>query len=70
MQECSGLAPTGVSDAGTWRALLGADATPADAYALEAHDETDEDLSEAGERMWMLGEQRWSRPVLNKSMRP
>ena len=65
-----GLVPTGVSDAGTWLVLLGQHAVPVDAYSLQANDETDDDLSEESERMWMIGEQRWSQPVKNKSIRP
>ena len=63
MQECSGLQATGVTDAATWKALLGADAQPAHLAYLRADDATDEDLSEIGDRVWLLGEQRWARKL-------
>ena len=52
-----------MADAATWRALLGADARPAHLADLRADDATDEDLSEIGNRVWLLGEQRWARKM-------
>ena len=63
VQECVGLQATGVADAHTWKALLGAEAEPAHLADLRADDATDEDLSEIGERVWLLGEQRWARSM-------
>ena len=63
LQECAGLQGTGVADAQTWKALLGADAEPAHLADLRADDATDEDLSEIGDRVWLLGEQRWARKL-------
>ena len=62
-QECAGLQATGVTDGHTWKALLGADAEPAHLANLIADDATDEDLSEIGDRVWLLGEQRWARKL-------
>ena len=63
MQECAGLQATGVSDSQTWKALLGANAEPEHLADLKADDATDEDLSEIGNRVWLLGEQRWARKL-------
>ncbi len=63
LQECAGLQPTGVADSHTWKALLGADAEPGHLADLRADDATDEDLSEIGDRVWLLGEQRWARKL-------
>ena len=63
LQECAGLQATGVADARTWKALLGAEAELAHLADLKADDATDEDLSEIGDRVWLLGEQRWARKL-------
>ena len=52
-----------MADANTWKALLGTDAEPAHLANLTADDATDEDLSEIGDRVWLLGEQRWARKL-------
>ncbi|EIE27431.1 hypothetical protein COCSUDRAFT_45859 [Coccomyxa subellipsoidea C-169] len=57
-QACNGLSETGVSDAATWKALLGPDACPSDVLELKSGDDTDDDLQE-GDTVWLLGEQRW-----------
>jgi hypothetical protein len=57
-QACNGLAETGVSDEATWKALLGASASPSDVLELKSGDDTDDDLQE-NDRVWLLGEQRW-----------
>jgi hypothetical protein len=69
-QACGGLPETGVTCARTWRALLGPDARPEDLERPVEKDEGtyDEDLTlAAGEgRVWLLGEQRWARPLPSK----
>jgi hypothetical protein len=55
-----------VCDERTWLALLGRDASPDMIDALRADDSEYEDdmAAEHGEgAVWLLGEQRWSRPV-------
>jgi hypothetical protein len=59
LQACTGLAETGVSDAATWKSLLGPDAKPSDVLSIKSGDSTDEDLEASGDRVWLLGEQRW-----------
>jgi peptidoglycan hydrolase-like protein with peptidoglycan-binding domain len=63
-QGINGLPETGVSDAGTWQALLGEAAQPADLVNLSANNaQYDDDMSGHSDSVWLLGEQRWSRPV-------
>lgn len=57
-QACNELSETGVADAATWKALLGADAQPSDIIHIKSGDITDEDM-QGTERVWLLGEQRW-----------
>eukprot|EP00887_Chlorella_sp_A99_P007821 scaffold20.g7821.t1 len=50
----------GVCDTGTWQALLGPGASPADIVSLRSEDsELEEDLTEQSDRVWLIGEQRW-----------
>jgi len=60
-QACSGLPESGVVDPGTWKALLGADAVPAEVDRLRSGASDDEDLADVqnGGRVWLMGEQRW-----------
>ena len=63
-QACAGIAESGVCDERTWRALLGDDAMPDEILALKSQDyEQDMTEQEAAGSVWLLGEQRWSRPV-------
>ena len=80
-QACNGLPETGVTCARTWVVLLGTDARPEDlekkpeggkgegAEGGGGGDSFEDDLTlEAGEgRVWLLGEQRWSRPIPKSS---
>ncbi|WIA23572.1 hypothetical protein OEZ85_000291 [Tetradesmus obliquus] len=64
-QACNGLPESGATDERTWLALLGADATPNQLQELRGEESSyEEDMAEpeAG-AVWLLGEQRWSRPV-------
>lgn len=60
-QACSGLPESGVCDALTWRALLGPDATPEGIDLVFSGDSDDEDMEETEGRVYLLGEQRWSK---------
>jgi hypothetical protein len=63
-QACAGIAESSVCDERTWRALLGDNAMPDDILALKSQDyEQDMTEQEAAGAVWLLGEQRWSRPV-------
>lgn len=65
-QACNGLPETGVSDTATWLALLGKDAQPAGLLDLHAKDPVYDDDMEGHNHdgaVWLLGEQRWSRPT-------
>jgi len=69
-QACSGIPETGVVDRETWLKLLGnPKARPEDIQGLKTDDSFDEDLTEEGpsagqaNRVWLIGEQRWSRPM-------
>ncbi len=59
MQACNNIAETGITDEATWKALLGSDASPSDILALKSGDNTDDDLQEGVDMVWLLGEQRW-----------
>ncbi|WIA44064.1 hypothetical protein OEZ86_010425 [Tetradesmus obliquus] len=64
-QACNGLPESGATDERTWLALLGPEATPDQLQELRGEESSyEEDLAEpeAG-AVWLLGEQRWSRPV-------
>ena len=63
------LPQTGVCDQQTWLALLGPNATPEDIkrVKLEGNDEDgaaeyDTDMTDSTGRVWLIGEQRWSKP--------
>jgi peptidoglycan hydrolase-like protein with peptidoglycan-binding domain len=63
------LPQTGVCDQQTWLALLGPNATPEDIkrVKLEGNDEYgaaeyDTDMTDSTGRVWLIGEQRWSKP--------
>lgn len=58
MQACNNLSETGVADSATWKSLLGPNAQPSDLADVRSGDRTDEDM-QGGERVWLLGEQRW-----------
>jgi peptidoglycan hydrolase-like protein with peptidoglycan-binding domain len=58
-QACNGLPESGVSCAATWRLLLGEGATPGDLATLRSGNSDDEDLEFQGDRVWLIGEQRW-----------
>lgn len=59
-QACSGRPESGVCDTGTWQALLGPGASPADIVSLRSEDsELEKDLTEQSDRVWLIGEQRW-----------
>lgn len=61
-QACEGLPETGVSDARTWRRLMGSEnARPEDITNVCSGDSNDEDLEDMTGRVWLLGEQRWAR---------
>lgn len=64
-QASAGLAESGVCDESTWLALLGGDAHPSLVDELR-HDDPDYEMDLGGQAegaLWLLGEQRWSRPV-------
>eukprot|EP01024_Parvocaulis_polyphysoides_P044370 TRINITY_DN4086_c0_g1_i7.p1 TRINITY_DN4086_c0_g1~~TRINITY_DN4086_c0_g1_i7.p1 ORF type:complete len:633 (+),score=134.51 TRINITY_DN4086_c0_g1_i7:104-1900(+) len=61
-QECNSLPVSGVSDANSWKALLGQNAAPEDVAKIKAGDDTDQDMSDQNGRIWLMGEQRWSDP--------
>lgn len=55
LQGMNGLPETGVSDAGTWRALLGQSAQPADLADLHSKEaQFDDDMSEHTSSVWLL----------------
>jgi peptidoglycan hydrolase-like protein with peptidoglycan-binding domain len=64
-QASSKLPESGVCDERTWLALLGAGAQPRMVDELKADDsEFEDDMAAPHEgAVWLLGEQRWSRPV-------
>eukprot|EP01025_Chloroclados_australasicus_P011982 TRINITY_DN1541_c0_g2_i3.p2 TRINITY_DN1541_c0_g2~~TRINITY_DN1541_c0_g2_i3.p2 ORF type:complete len:641 (-),score=117.30 TRINITY_DN1541_c0_g2_i3:455-2377(-) len=61
-QACSSLPVSGVCDETCWKALLGDMAMPADIYDIQAGDASDDDMSDQDNRIWLMGEQRWSDP--------
>lgn len=75
MQSSEGLPESGVSDIGTWLALLGPSAQPGDILSVvraarqgDGDDDGDEsagfgdDMTESnGRGVWLLGEQRWEK---------
>ena len=61
-QACNGLPQTGLVDDDTWLVLLGPSARPQDVDFLFSEDETDTDMLSNKRGVWLLGEQRWSRP--------
>ncbi len=55
MQGMNGLPETGVSDAATWRALLGETAQPADLLDLHANNtQYDDDMAGHQDAIWLL----------------
>lgn len=62
-QACQGLAESGVADAVVWQKLLGPGAVPSDIRSMKSGESDDDDLADDGdgERVWLLGEQRWER---------
>jgi hypothetical protein len=72
-QACGGLAETGVTCVRTWRLLLGEDARPEDLEKSPSSSDGEggddafaDDLGKIASsegRVWLLGEQRWSRPI-------
>ena len=69
-QACSGLPETGIVCVHTWGKLVLADAPPPnfdEAAACHEGEEFCEDLSEGGQGLvYLVGEQRWSRPIPRK----
>ncbi|KAF6259771.1 hypothetical protein COO60DRAFT_1700641 [Scenedesmus sp. NREL 46B-D3] len=65
LQACNGLPESGATDERTWLALLGPEATPAQLQELRGDESMYEDDMAASEEgaVWLLGEQRWSRPL-------
>lgn len=61
LQACSSLAETGVVDGQTWMKLLGEESTP-DMLTLLTN-EYEDDLADNQGAVWLVGEQRWSRPA-------
>ena len=61
VQACSGLPETGVVDSDTWIKLLGEDASPDKLATLT--NEYEDDLTDSQGAVWLIGEQRWSRPA-------
>ena len=62
MQATANLPESGVCTSDTWQALLGPNATPADAKMLIMNDATDDDMTADHEGMvYLVGEQRWAR---------
>jgi Putative peptidoglycan binding domain len=64
-QACSGLPESGVTDEATWQALLGPGAAPADLVNVVGSESSyEDDMTQPEEgAVWLIGEQRWSRPV-------
>lgn len=69
-QASANLPESGVCDARSWQALLGASAVPSDIYSVrsmgseeegEGGTEFDEDMTDPDRGVWLLGEQRWER---------
>lgn len=55
LQGMNGLPETGVSDAATWRALLGEAAQPADLVDLHARNaQYDDDMAGHADSVWLL----------------
>ena len=69
-QACSGLPETGIVCVHTWGKLVLADAPPPnfdETSACHEDEEFCEDLSEGGQgAVYLVGEQRWSRPIPEK----
>lgn len=64
-QACNGLAETGTANERLWKLLAGDGADPSIVDTLKSGNTDDEDLSlENREGMvWLIGEQRWCRPM-------
>eukprot|EP00775_Hariotina_reticulata_P003407 gene3407-3680_t len=63
-QACNNLPESGVCDERTWMALLGPDASPAVLDEVRGDESMYEDDMAAPHEgaVWLLGEQRWSKP--------
>ena len=61
LQASVGLPESGVATSDTWQALLGPDATPADAAKLASHNDIDDDMTQDHGGVYLVGEQRWAR---------
>ena len=70
-QASVNLPQTGVCDQQTWLALLGPSSTPDDIKKVrlegneeeeEGYDDFETDMTDSSGRVWLLGEQRWSKP--------
>jgi hypothetical protein len=63
-QSSAGLPESGVCDERTWLSLLGPNATPSMVDELKADEaEYEDDMGDGHDgAVWLLGEQRWSRP--------
>jgi len=60
-QACTGLPESGACDEMTWKSLLGPGAEPCDLDAVQGSNSAEEDLADdnGGNRVWLIGEQRW-----------
>lgn len=66
-QACNGLPESGVCCEATWAVLMGKGGAPEHIDKVFSHDSDDEDLEEQGEgRVYLMGEQRWSRALVQK----
>lgn len=69
-QACQGLPESGVVDVKMWCVLMGGDAVPSDIYNVKSGESDDDDLAQNwdGDRVWLMGEQRWETINRNKSV--
>jgi peptidoglycan hydrolase-like protein with peptidoglycan-binding domain len=65
-QACQGMPESGVVDMKMWGVLMGGDAVPSDIYKVKSGESDDDDLAQNwdGDRVWLMGEQRWE--TINK----
>jgi len=69
-QACQGMPESGVVDIKMWGVLMGGDAVPSDIYKIKSGESDDDDLAQNwdGDRVWLMGEQRWETINKKKSL--